>query len=97
MVWVVSIMPWLCFVPGTGPLVHTGWEAGWTSELVWTQKLEEKSSAGDRTLVIQSVVRPYTDWATPARFIIQEFTKIWIKGKYIKHGDIVIAENQDIQ
>jgi hypothetical protein len=42
-------------------------EAGWASELVWTQTLEEKSfvSAGDRTPVIQSVVRHYTDWATP--------------------------------
>jgi hypothetical protein len=33
----------------------------WASELVWTQMLEEKSfaSAGDRTPVIQSVVRHY--------------------------------------
>jgi hypothetical protein len=37
--------------------------AGWASELVWTQTLEEKSSAsaGDRTPVVQSVVRHYTD------------------------------------
>jgi hypothetical protein len=43
-------------------------EAGWASEPVWTPRLEEKSSApvGDRTPVVQSVVRPYTDWATPA-------------------------------
>jgi hypothetical protein len=35
---------------------------------VWTQGLEEKSSVsvGDRTPVVQSVVRHYTDWATPA-------------------------------
>jgi hypothetical protein len=41
------------------PLVPTGYEAGWTSELVWTQRLEEKSfaSAEDRVPVIQSVVR----------------------------------------
>jgi hypothetical protein len=34
-------------------------EAGWASELVWTQWLEEKpyASAGDRIQVVQSVVR----------------------------------------
>jgi hypothetical protein len=34
--------------------------------LVWTQQLEKKSFAGDRTPVVQSIVRQYTDWATPA-------------------------------
>jgi diphthamide biosynthesis methyltransferase len=36
---------------------------GGSQELVWTQTLEEKSftSAEDRTLVVQSVVRHYTD------------------------------------
>jgi hypothetical protein len=49
--------------PQRGPLEPTGQEAGWASELVWTQRLEEKSfvSVGDRTFVIQSVVRHYTD------------------------------------
>jgi hypothetical protein len=38
-------------------------EAGWAPEPVWTQRLEAKSSAsvGDRTPVVQSVVRHYTD------------------------------------
>jgi hypothetical protein len=38
-------------------------EAGWAPEPVWTQRLEEKSSAsvGDRTPVAQSVVRHCTD------------------------------------
>jgi hypothetical protein len=38
-------------------------EAGWAPEPVWTQRLEEKSSApvGDRTPVVQSVVSHYTD------------------------------------
>jgi hypothetical protein len=38
-------------------------EAGWAPEPVWTQRLEEKSSdsVGDRTPVVQSVVRHYTD------------------------------------
>jgi hypothetical protein len=54
--------------PGKWPPVPTVQEAGWTPEPVWTQRLEEKSSAfvGDRTPVVQSVVRHYTDWATPA-------------------------------
>jgi hypothetical protein len=40
----------------------------WASELVWTQRLEEKlfASARDRTPVVQSVVCHYTDWVTPA-------------------------------
>jgi hypothetical protein len=29
-------------------------EAGWTPEPVWTQRLEEKSSAGDRTSITRS-------------------------------------------
>jgi hypothetical protein len=43
-------------------------EAGWASELLWTQRLQEKpfSSAGDRTSVVQSVVRHYADRATPS-------------------------------
>jgi hypothetical protein len=49
--------------PGKGAPVLTVQEAGWAPEPVWTQRLEEKSSAsvGDRTPVVQSVVRHYTD------------------------------------
>jgi hypothetical protein len=56
------------FTPGKGPPVPIRQEAGWTPEPVWTQGLEEKSSApvGDRTPIVQPVVRHYTDWATPA-------------------------------
>jgi len=41
----------------TGPI---GQEAGWASEVVWTQRLEEISFAfaGDQTPVVQSVIRP---------------------------------------
>jgi hypothetical protein len=41
---------------------------GSTQELVWTPRLQEKSfsSAGDRTPVVQAIVRHYTDYATPA-------------------------------
>jgi hypothetical protein len=56
------------FSPGEEPpVVPTGQEAGWVPEPVWTQGLEEKPSAfiGDRTPVVQSVVRHKTDWANP--------------------------------
>jgi hypothetical protein len=55
--------------PGKGPPVPIGQEAGWAPEPVWTQGLEEKSSApvGDRTQIVQPVVRHYTDWATAAQ------------------------------
>jgi hypothetical protein len=49
--------------PGKEPPVPIGQEAGWAPEPVWTQRLEEKSSAsvGDRTPVVQSIVSHYTD------------------------------------
>jgi hypothetical protein len=54
---------WPRFAPGKRPPVPIGQSSGWASELVWTQKLEEKSfaSARDRTPAVQSVVRHYTD------------------------------------
>jgi hypothetical protein len=53
---------------GKDPPVLIVQEAGWALEPVWTQRLEERSSApvGNRTPVVQSVVRHYTAWATPA-------------------------------
>jgi hypothetical protein len=63
---------WSASRPGrTLPPVPIVQEAGWTPEPVWMQRLEEKSSAsvGDRTLVVQSVVRNYTDWATLAPWV----------------------------
>jgi hypothetical protein len=58
-----SVLPW-----EKDPPIPTEQEAGWAPEPVWMQRLEEKSSAsvGDQTPVIQSIVRHYTDWATPA-------------------------------
>jgi hypothetical protein len=42
--------------PGKGPPVPIVQEAGWTPEPVWTQRLEEKSSApaADRTPIARS-------------------------------------------
>jgi hypothetical protein len=50
--------------------VPTVQEAVWDPEPVWTQRLEEKSSApvGDRTPAVQSVVRHCTDRATRLTF-----------------------------
>jgi hypothetical protein len=57
--------------PGKEPSVPIVQETGWAPEPVWTQRLEERSSAsvGDRTPAVQSVVRHYTDWATAALLI----------------------------
>jgi hypothetical protein len=54
--------------PGKEPPIPIGQEAGWPPDPVWMQRLEKKSSASvwDRTPGGQSVVRCYTDWATPA-------------------------------
>jgi hypothetical protein len=53
---------------GKNPPVPIRQKAGWALEPVWTLRLEEKSSASvrDKTLVVQSVVRHYNDWGTPA-------------------------------
>jgi hypothetical protein len=54
--------PAALYPPRKGPPVPIVQEAGWASEPVWTQRLEEKSSApaGDRTPVVQPMVRHYT-------------------------------------
>jgi hypothetical protein len=54
---------WSASRPGKGPPVPIVQEAGWTPELVWTQRLEEKSFApvGDRTSINEYVARHYTD------------------------------------
>jgi hypothetical protein len=48
--------------PRKGPPVPIVQEAGWAPEPVLTQRIEEKSfaPAGDRTPVVQPVVRHYT-------------------------------------
>jgi hypothetical protein len=48
--------PGRAFPPGKGPPLPIVQEAGWASELVWTQRLEEKSFApdGDRTPIARS-------------------------------------------
>jgi hypothetical protein len=59
----VSGQYYAALYPGEKTPVPTEQEAGWAPEPVWTQRLEEKSSAsvGDRTLVVQFEVRHYTD------------------------------------
>jgi hypothetical protein len=76
-------MPRPRFTPGgKDPPVPIVQEARWAPEPVWTQRLEEKSSVPvrDRTLVVQSVVRHYTDWATPApalKLLFEPFRAQW--------------------
>jgi hypothetical protein len=57
--------------PGKSP-VPILQEVGWAPEPVWTQRLEEKSSAsvGDWNPAIQLVVRHYTDWTTRLTYCI---------------------------
>jgi len=56
--------PGRSLAPGKGPTLPNGQEAGWATELVWTERLEEKfffTFAGDRIPFVQTVVRHYTD------------------------------------
>jgi hypothetical protein len=67
-----ALYPW-----GKNPPVPIVQEAGWAPEPVWTQRLQKKFSAsvGDRSPVVQTAVRHYTDWATPAHKICSTGTK----------------------
>jgi len=60
---VVSVTPPARFTTGEEPPVPIGQEAGWAPEPVWTQRLEEKTFASARDLImnVQSVVSNYTD------------------------------------
>jgi hypothetical protein len=53
---VVSVTLRPCFSPGESTSVPNVNEAGWATERVWTQSLEEKSfaSAEDRTPITRS-------------------------------------------
>jgi hypothetical protein len=55
--------PGRALLRGKEPPVPIVYEAGWAPKPVWTQRLEEKSSApgGDRTPAVQSVVRHCID------------------------------------
>jgi hypothetical protein len=53
--------PGCALPPGKGPRYPLDRRLGGPLEPVWMQRLEEKSSVGDRTPVVQSVVRHYTD------------------------------------
>jgi hypothetical protein len=79
--WVVSITPLPRFAPGKEPPVLIVQEAGWASEPVWTQRLEEKSfrlcrGSNPDCPVVQSVARHYTAWATPAPYRRTNITNI---------------------
>jgi hypothetical protein len=89
--------------PGKEPPVPTVQKAGWAPEPVWTQRLEEKSSAsvGDRTPAVQSVVRHYTDWATSSirrvhRVLTQNFIYIYIHIHISTCLPTIVSNNESI-
>jgi hypothetical protein len=73
-------MPQLHFSPGERTPVPIVQEVGWAPELVWTQRLQEKSFRPCQGLnlnprVIQPETRHYTDWATQ---LTEEFVLVAI-------------------
>jgi hypothetical protein len=75
--------------PGNGPAVLIGYEAGWASVPVWTQRLKKNSfaSAGYRTSVVQSVFTALTEihymLSIPTKIQTAQDTTIDIKSKYV--------------
>jgi hypothetical protein len=60
----ISVTPGHALLLRKGPTILNGQEAGWATELVWTERLEEKfffTFAGDRIPFVQTVVRHYID------------------------------------
>jgi hypothetical protein len=66
-----ALCPGSAFPPDKGPTIPNVQKGGWASEPVWTEEVRGKilcpwrGSNPDRP-VVQSVVRNYTDWASPA-------------------------------
>jgi hypothetical protein len=77
--------PGCAFTPRQGTYTH--WTQGWWAlEPVWTHKLEEKSSclcwgSNHDRLVIQSVAKHYTDWATPASSLVSSHLKNYLSAQ----------------
>jgi hypothetical protein len=66
--WSVSCLG-RTLAPGKRPQIPIVQEAGWVSELVWTQRLQDKSfhlcrGSDLNRPVVQPIARQYTDWAT---------------------------------
>jgi hypothetical protein len=67
--------------------MHIVQEAGWAPETVWTQRLEEKSSAsvGDRTPVADCVVRAVNIASYKHKFVSNWLTTV---GEFIFGGNL---------
>jgi hypothetical protein len=97
--WSVS-RPGRALPPGKGPPVPILQEAGWAPEPVWTQMLEEKyfAPAGDRTPVVQPVVRHYTAWANPAPSIgLLQSVNMSSCGSDLLHPHVVCQCNVNVE
>jgi hypothetical protein len=92
---VVSVTPQPRFTPGKRLPLHFVQEVGWASVLVWTQRLEKNSfaSAGDRTPVVQSVVRHYNDWATTKHRRVTYQNEAKVQAYYDKQSQINSVED----
>jgi hypothetical protein len=83
---VVSVTPRPRFTPGER-IPSTHWLGGWASlrdglDTEATGKIVD--SAGDQTLVVQSLVRHYTDWATQLHTLFTRLIEI-VKCKLEPH------------
>jgi hypothetical protein len=79
--------PGLALPPGKGPPIPIGCEAGWALARLDTEARGEilcsyrVSNSG--RMVVQSAVRPYTDWATPVpRLVVLKLVVITPEGQF---------------
>jgi hypothetical protein len=85
--------PGRALVPGTGPPVPIGQEAGWAPEPVWTQRIEEISfaTAGDRTPIGRSS-SPKSDTILSELTRLLLFSLLSLKRKIEAHETTVLSD-----
>jgi hypothetical protein len=73
-------------------------EARWALELVWTQRLEEKSFASVecRTPLVQSVVRHCGDWAAPVSVRSSNLHRIFLTEHFSCFASVPTCEFQHV-
>jgi hypothetical protein len=91
----VSVTLWPCFTTGKWPPVPIGQEAEWAPEPVWTQSVEKKSSARDRTPIARSPARSQTlYWQSNPSYlnVISESQMFYIQAFRLKYLTLIILE-----